>query len=55
ARVYGPQKGASPRQVELLEQGLANLAEVIQRDLGRQVADLPGAGAAGGLGAGLVA
>jgi glycerate kinase len=55
ARVYGPQKGAGPEQVVQLEAGLANLADVIRSDLGREVAELPGAGAAGGLGAGLVA
>jgi glycerate kinase len=53
ARVYGPQKGASPAQVEALEAGLARLADVIERDLGLDVRGLPGAGAAGGLGAGL--
>ena len=55
ARVYGPQKGATPEQVAELERGLAGLARVIEQRLGVQVADLPGAGAAGGLGAGLVA
>jgi glycerate kinase len=53
ARVYGPQKGATPEQVERLEAGLANLADCIERDLGVDIRDLPGAGAAGGLGAGL--
>jgi len=53
AFVYGPQKGATPEQVRELDNGLKNLAEVIQKDLGMNVADLPGAGAAGGLGAGL--
>ena len=53
ARVYGPQKGASPAQVEELEAGLAQLGAVIAADLGLDVRDLPGAGAAGGLGAGL--
>lgn len=53
SRVYAPQKGASPEQVEELERGMENLAAVIERDLGRRVADLPGAGAAGGMGAGL--
>ena len=53
AHVYGPQKGASPDQVRLLDEGLANLADVIESDLGIKVRDLPGAGAAGGLGAGL--
>ncbi|MHC5034900.1 MAG: glycerate kinase family protein, partial [Planctomycetota bacterium] len=55
ARTYGPQKGATPEQVEELEAGLANLAEVARRCLNVDVCDLPGAGAAGGLGAGLVA
>jgi glycerate kinase len=54
-RVYGPQKGASPEQVELLDAGLDRLADLIERDLGKKVRDLAGAGAAGGLGAGLVA
>lgn len=53
AAVYGPQKGATPEQVARLDAGLANLAEVIRRDLGIACRDLPGAGAAGGLGAGL--
>lgn len=53
--VYGPQKGADPSMVQHLDRNLARLAAVIARDLGRSVADLPGAGAAGGLGAGLVA
>lgn len=53
--VYGPQKGADPRAVSELDAALARLAEVIERDLGRSVAGLPGAGAAGGTGAGLVA
>ena len=55
AAVYAPQKGATAEMVDLLEAGLANLAEVIRRDLGIDVEHLPGAGAAGGLGAGLVA
>jgi len=55
AAVYAPQKGASPERVRQLDDALAHLADVIERDLGRDVRDLPGAGAAGGLGAGLVA
>ncbi|MBN1346670.1 MAG: glycerate kinase [Phycisphaerae bacterium] len=55
AAVYSPQKGATPEMVERLDAGLAHLADVIARDLGRDVRDLAGAGAAGGLGAGLVA
>lgn len=55
ARVYGPQKGATQEQVKQLEAGLINLAQVIKTDLGKDVGDLPGGGAAGGLGAGLYA
>ena len=55
ARVYGPQKGADSSAVLELEQGLAHLADIIERDLGIEVRDLPGSGAAGGLGAGLSA
>lgn len=53
--VYGPQKGATPEMVAELDAALQRLAEVIRRDLGVEVETLPGAGAAGGLGAGLVA
>ena len=53
--VYGPQKGADLEAVRELDRALAHLAEVIERDLGKRVADLPGAGAAGGAGAGLIA
>jgi len=53
--VYGPQKGATPEDVALLDAALARFAEVVRRDLGRDVRDVPGAGAAGGLGAGLLA
>ena len=55
AHIYGPQKGATPEMVELLDKGLANFDRVLQRDLGKSVGQVPGAGAAGGLGAGLMA
>jgi glycerate kinase len=55
ARVFAPQKGASADEVEFLERALHRLADCIEADLGVDVRDLPGAGAAGGLGAGLVA
>lgn len=55
AHVFGPQKGASPAVVEQLDAGLAHLADVIERDLGVSVRELPGAGAAGGMGAGMAA
>ena len=52
---YGPQKGATPEMVRQLDACLAHTAEVIRRDLGKEINDLPGAGAAGGLGGGFVA
>ncbi len=55
ATVFGPQKGASRAQVEQLERGLRHWADIVRRDLGRVVAPLEGAGAAGGLGAAFAA
>ncbi len=55
AHVYGPQKGATPQMVAELDAGLRSFARRLRDDLGADLADLPGAGAAGGLGAGLVA
>ena len=55
AYVYAPQKGATEEEVTELDAGLRNLARVIKKDLGMDIADFPGAGAAGGLGAGLKA
>ncbi|HET9410956.1 MAG TPA: glycerate kinase, partial [Candidatus Dormibacteraeota bacterium] len=55
SRVYGPQKGADAATVELLDKALEHYARVIERDLHRTVLDVPGAGAAGGTGAGLIA
>ncbi len=55
AAVYGPQKGATPEMVAQLDRALTHFAEVVKRDLGGDVDDVPGAGAAGGLGGGLVA
>lgn len=53
--VYGPQKGATDEMIKILDHNLSILAQVIQRDLGLNVENLPGAGAAGGMGAGSVA
>ncbi len=53
--IFGPQKGASPRDVTELDAALANFGRVVQKDLGLDVVDRPGAGAAGGMGAGLIA
>lgn len=55
ARVFGPQKGASPEMVERMVKGLENFAEVIKKDLGLEVSKIPGGGASGGTGAGLFA
>ncbi len=53
--IYGPQKGATPEIVQQLDTALSHYAAIIQRDLHCSVAEQPGAGAAGGLGAGLMA
>jgi glycerate kinase len=55
AYVFSPQKGADPMTVVLLDEGLQHLAKVIEWDLGIEVAHLPGSGAAGAMGAGMVA
>ncbi|MGM7723189.1 glycerate kinase family protein [Metabacillus sp. Hm71] len=55
ARVFGPQKGATPKQVELLSQALDHYAALIQEAVGLDVRSMPGSGASGGLGAGLLA
>jgi glycerate kinase len=53
--IFGPQKGASASDVEVLEAALAHFADVIAKDLGIDVRNVPGSGAAGGLAAGLIA
>lgn len=53
ARVFGPQKGASPETVEQMASALNNYAAVIERDLGIDIRLMPGSGASGGLGTGL--
>ncbi|NLU41181.1 MAG: glycerate kinase [Firmicutes bacterium] len=53
--VYGPQKGATPDMVEELDRALSHYADVIRQQLGVDIANVKGAGAAGGLGAGLMA
>jgi len=55
AVVFGPQKGATPDDVALLDRALARFADMVRRDTGVDVASMPGAGAAGGVGASLVA
>ena len=55
AYIFGPQKGADTAMVAQLDQGLRKLDAVMKKDLGVSVADVPGAGAAGGMGAGCMA
>ncbi len=53
--IFGPQKGADPETVKALDAALRNYGEKLRELLGRDIANIPGAGAAGGLGAGLIA
>jgi glycerate kinase len=55
AYVYSPQKGASPEQVKKLDEGLKHLGKLLSEFFGKDFAGIPGAGAAGGLGAGCMA
>ncbi|HET6786167.1 MAG TPA: glycerate kinase, partial [Erysipelotrichaceae bacterium] len=55
AYVFGPQKGADIDMVKILDQGLRNLSICIENDLGKSVSEIPGSGAAGGMGGGMVA
>lgn len=54
AYVFGPQKGADKEMVERLDQGLQHMASIIKKDLHKDIINLPGAGAAGGMGGGVV-
>lgn len=54
SHVFGPQKGATPEMVAQLDQSLAHYADVVKTQLNKDIRDVPGAGAAGGLGAGLL-
>ncbi|WP_195336313.1 glycerate kinase [Paraclostridium bifermentans] len=54
AYIYGPQKGAAKEIVKELDKGLKNFAEVVKKDLGKDIAHIEGAGAAGGLGFGFL-
>ncbi len=53
--IFGPQKGASPSEVSFLDGNLAHWAQLIKDQIGQDIMDIPGSGAAGGLGAGLMA
>ncbi len=48
AEIFGPQKGATPEEVQILDRGLRNLAERIEQEIGMDLKDIPGMGAAGG-------
>ncbi|WP_305460320.1 glycerate kinase [Photobacterium leiognathi] len=54
SQVFGPQKGATPEMVARLDNNLAHYAEIIKHDLGKDVKDMAGAGAVGGMGAALL-
>lgn len=54
AYIYGPQKGATEEIVKELDKGLKNFAQVVKKDLGKDIAHIEGAGAAGGLGFGFL-
>ena len=53
--IFGPQKGASNNDIDILDRNLLHWSELIRNQMGKDVKDIPGAGAAGGLGAGLMA
>lgn len=55
SHIFGPQKGADPAMVEELDRGVIHLCEVIRRDLGMDLSEVPGGGAAGAMGAGMIA
>ncbi|WP_139905771.1 glycerate kinase [Clostridium thermarum] len=55
SHVFGPQKGATPEIVEILDRNLVHYADIIRQQLDKDVENIPGAGAAGGLGGGLMA
>lgn len=55
AAVFAPQKGADPECVKMLDAGLQHMSEIVKRDLNKDILNLAGAGAAGGMGGGMVA
>ena len=55
AYIFGPQKGAKPDDLPVLDEALHRFSQVIRRDLGKEIEQTPGAGAAGGMGGGLMA
>lgn len=55
SHVFGPQKGADPEMVLQLDKGIKHLSEVINKDLNKNLSEIPGTGAAGAMGAGMIA
>jgi len=55
SHVFGPQKGANPEMVLFLDEGIKNISEVIKKDLNKDLSMVPGSGAAGAMGAGMIA
>ncbi len=55
SEIFGPQKGATPEMVRQLDDGLRHYSQIIARDVGRRVTDVPGSGAGGGMGAAMLA
>ncbi|WMJ89471.1 glycerate kinase family protein [Anaerocolumna sp. MB42-C2] len=53
--IFGPQKGADPQMIEELDQGIKNLSKVIADTTGKDISEIPGTGAAGAMGAGMIA
>ena len=55
SHIFGPQKGADPQMAEFLDEGIKNLSEIIASTLGKDISQIPGTGAAGAMGAGMIA
>ncbi|MBK5243277.1 glycerate kinase [Clostridium sp.] len=55
AHVFGPQKGADAEMVLFLDEGIKNISEIIKKDLSKDLSEIPGSGAAGAMGAGMIA
>lgn len=55
AAIFGPQKGATPEEIELLDAGIQHLSQIIKQTMGLDLAFVPGTGAAGAMGAGMAA
>jgi glycerate 2-kinase len=55
SHIFGPQKGANPEMVLFLDEGIKNVSEVIKKDLNKDLSKIPGSGAAGAMGAGMIA